>query len=99
MRVPHRCLRPRADAVPVAHPRRNTMAVLSSSLQRAGFAAFAIVVLAWTGLARAENAPPAEQHPAATTTGPRSGAGRGASTPASPATAEQHKLPPDSTTR
>ncbi|GAC1335912.1 MAG: peptidase S10 [Bradyrhizobium sp.] len=49
--------------------------------------------------AHAEDAPPpAQPLPAATPSGPRSG-GRAAATPASPAVAEQHRLPPDSTTR
>jgi carboxypeptidase C (cathepsin A) len=78
------------------------MAVLSSSLPRIGFAAFAIMALACAGLARAEDTPPAQQQPAASATEQRSGpgsGGRAASTPASPAAAEQHKLPPDSTTK
>src|SRR3981189_720006 len=59
------------------------------------------VVFSWGGGARAEDAPqPLEQQPAATPSGQKSGAtgGRGA-VPSSPAAAEQHRLPPDSTTK
>jgi carboxypeptidase C (cathepsin A) len=51
--------------------------------------------------ARAEDVlPPAQQPSAATPSGHKSGGpgGRAAATPASPAAAEQHRLPPDSTT-
>jgi carboxypeptidase C (cathepsin A) len=52
--------------------------------------------------AHAEDAPPpAQSQPAATPSGQRPGGsgGRAAATPASPAVAEQHRLPPDSTTK
>jgi carboxypeptidase C (cathepsin A) len=52
--------------------------------------------------ARAEDVlPPTQQPSAATPSGQKSGGpgGRAAATPASPAAAEQHRLPPDSTTR
>jgi carboxypeptidase C (cathepsin A) len=59
------------------------------------------------GSVRAEDTPPAAPQPAAsatpapTPTGQKGGASgnRGSTSPASPAIAEQHKLPPDSTTR
>ena len=62
-------------------------------------ARMAVILLALSVLAgaRAEDAPQPPQ-PAATPSGQKSG-GRGASTPASPAAAEQHRLPPDSITR
>ncbi|MGZ3322543.1 MAG: S10 family peptidase [Xanthobacteraceae bacterium] len=49
-------------------------------------------------VARAEDAPPPQEHPAAAPSGQKSGAGQ-AGAAASPAAAEQHKLPPDSTTK
>jgi carboxypeptidase C (cathepsin A) len=55
--------------------------------------------------ARAQDAPPSEPQPAATAPGQKPGEqkpgekGGRATTPASPATAEQHRLPPDSTTK
>ena len=63
-------------------------------------AAFAAVLLAFAMLAtaRAEDAPPAQEHPAAAPSDQRSAAGHPGA-PASPAAAEQHKLPPDSTTK
>ena len=68
-------------------------------------ACFALALLAFSiaAGARAEDAPspPAQQQPAATPPGQKGGAagGRGANTPNSPAVAEQHRLPPDSTTK
>jgi len=64
---------------------------------------FAAVLLVFALLAgaRAEDAPqPPDQQPAATPSGQKSGApgGRG-NAPNSPAAAEQHRLPPDSTTK
>ena len=63
-------------------------------------ATLAAVLLAFTMLAtaRAEDAPPPQEHPAAAPSGQKSGSGH-AGAPASPAAAEQHKLPPDSTTK
>jgi carboxypeptidase C (cathepsin A) len=58
----------------------------------------ALLVFAMAAGAHAQDAPPSEQQPAATPSGQKSG-GRGASTPGSPAAAEQHRLPPDSTTK
>ena len=61
----------------------------------------ALLVFSLVAGARAEDAPqPPEQQPAATPSGQKSGAtgGRGA-VPSSPAAAEQHRLPPDSTTK
>ena len=62
-------------------------------------ARMAVILLGLSVLAgaRAEDAPQPPQ-PAATPSGQKSGS-RGASTPASPAAAEQHRLPPDSITR
>ena len=61
---------------------------------------FALLALCWLAGAHAEDAPaPPSQPPAATPSGQKSGGGRGAGTPASQATAEQHRLPPDSTTK
>jgi carboxypeptidase C (cathepsin A) len=72
-------------------------------------ACFALALLAFpiAAGARAEDAPspPAQQQPAATPPGQPPGqkggaaGGRGANTPNSPAVAEQHRLPPDSTTK
>jgi carboxypeptidase C (cathepsin A) len=64
-------------------------------------ARIAVVLLAFSLLAsaRAEDAP--QPQPAATPSGQKSGGtgSRGAGTPGSPAAAEQHRLPPDSTTK
>jgi carboxypeptidase C (cathepsin A) len=67
-------------------------------------ARFAFVLLAFAMLAsaRAEDVPqPPQQSPTATPPGQKSAATgeRAAATPASPSTAEQHRLPPDSTTK
>ena len=62
----------------------------------------AVLVFAMMAGARAEDAPqPPEQQPAATPSGQKSGApgGRGGAAPNSPAAAEQHRLPPDSSTK
>jgi carboxypeptidase C (cathepsin A) len=62
----------------------------------------AVLVFAMMAGARAEDAPqPPEQQPAATPSGQKSGApgGRGGTAPSSPAAAEQHRLPPDSSTK
>jgi carboxypeptidase C (cathepsin A) len=62
--------------------------------------AAALLAFAMLAGARAENAPPPEQQPAATPPGQKSGApgGRG-NTSGPPAAAEQPRLPPDSTTK
>jgi carboxypeptidase C (cathepsin A) len=61
----------------------------------------ALLMMAVATGARAEDLPqPAQQAPAvATPSGQKGGGARGGGTPATPAAAEQHKLPPDSTTR
>src|SRR3981189_2261263 len=61
----------------------------------------ALLVFSLVAGARAEDAPqPPEQQPAATPSGQKSAAtGRGGTVPSSPAAAEQHRLPPDSTTK
>jgi carboxypeptidase C (cathepsin A) len=64
-----------------------------------GFAA-ALLAFAVLAAARADDAPPPQDQPAAAVSGQKSGGQGGrVSTPASPAAAEQHKLPPDSTTK
>jgi carboxypeptidase C (cathepsin A) len=62
--------------------------------------ALALVIFAMAAGARAEDAPQQPQ-PAATPSGQKSGGtgGRGAAPPTSPGAAEQHRLPPDSTTK
>ncbi len=66
-------------------------------------ARFAIALVAFTMMAgaRAEDAPqPPQQPPTAAPSGQKSGGPGGrAATPGSPAVAEQHRLPPDSTTK
>jgi carboxypeptidase C (cathepsin A) len=59
--------------------------------------AVAVVGFSIAATARAQDAPPAQPDPAARSSGQKAG-GR-ANTPASPAAAEQHRLPPDSTTK
>ena len=62
----------------------------------AGLLAFSLAIGA-----RAQDAPPADQQPASQKGGDSKSGDRGgrANTPASPAAAEQHRLPPDSTTK
>src|SRR3979490_2411378 len=62
-------------------------------------AVLAVAVLSFSIMttARAEDAPPSQPAPVAAPAGQKGG-GR-VNTPASPAAAEQHKLPPDSTTK
>ena len=66
-------------------------------------ARFAVALVAFTMMAgaRAEDAPqPPQQPPTAAPSGQKSGGPGGrAATPGSPAVAEQHRLPPDSTTK
>jgi carboxypeptidase C (cathepsin A) len=66
-------------------------------------ACFVLALLVWSTAAgvRAEDAPQPQQQPAATPSGQKAGGGggRGANTPNSPVVAEQHRLPPDSTTQ
>ncbi len=60
----------------------------------------AIMLSAALSSARAQDAPQPQTPAAAAPSGQKGGPGaRGGSTPASPAMAEQHKLPPDSTTK
>jgi carboxypeptidase C (cathepsin A) len=76
------------------------MAIHFAAPRRARFAA-ALLTFAMLAGARAEDAPqPPDQQPAATPSGQKSGGpgGRG-NTPNPPAAAEQHRLPPDSTTK
>src|ERR1017187_1142492 len=63
--------------------------------------ALALVAFCMMAGARAEDAPqPPQQQPAAAPSGQKSGGtGARANTPNSPAAAEQHRLPPDSTTK
>jgi carboxypeptidase C (cathepsin A) len=75
---------------------------MSIAAPRQAYFAAALLALALIAGARAEDAPPpAQQQPAATPAGQKSGGagGRAAATPASPVAAEQHRLPPDSTTK
>ncbi|MGZ5874844.1 MAG: S10 family peptidase [Bradyrhizobium sp.] len=68
---------------------------------RFGASGIAIALLAFAMLAtaRADDAPP-QDHPAGAVSGQKAGgAGGRAAAPASPAAAELHKLPPDSTTK
>jgi carboxypeptidase C (cathepsin A) len=76
------------------------MAIHFAVPRHARFAA-ALLAFAMLAGARAEDAPPPpDQQPAATPSGQKSGTpgGRG-NTPSPPAAAEQHRLPPDSTTK
>src|ERR1700681_1045496 len=76
------------------------MAIHFLAPRQARFAAVLLVFALLAG-ARAEDAPqPPDQQPAATPSGQKSGApgGRG-NAPNSSAAAEQHRLPPDSTTK
>jgi carboxypeptidase C (cathepsin A) len=60
----------------------------------------ALLALSMLSGARAQDAPQPSQQPAATPSGQKSGGTGGrASPPSSPAAAEQHRLPPDSTTK
>jgi carboxypeptidase C (cathepsin A) len=72
------------------------MSIHLAAPRRAGFAV-ALLALAMLATARADDAPPQEQ-PAAESSGQKSAGGR-AGTSAPVAVAEQHRLPPDSTTR
>ena len=73
------------------------MAIRLATPRHAGFA-IALLAFAMLATARAEDAPPPQEHPAAAPSGQKSGAGH-AGAPASPAAAEQHQLPPDPTTK
>jgi carboxypeptidase C (cathepsin A) len=75
------------------------MAIYLPAGRRARFAV-ALLVLTMVAGARAEDAPSPQQPPAATPSGQKGGGTGGrANTPSSPAAAEQHRLPPDSTTK
>ena len=77
------------------------MANVAAASRHACFA-LALLMGSMAAGARAEDAPPPQQQqPAATPPGQKSGgaAARGANTPSSPVVAEQHRLPPDSTTK
>src|SRR5450755_1109699 len=89
---------------------RTTDMAIAFTLPRIAGLVLALLAFTMVAGARAEDAPPPPaQQPAATPSGQKSGgaAGRAAapgspnsqSSPASPATAEQHRLPPDSTTK
>jgi carboxypeptidase C (cathepsin A) len=69
------------------------------AVPRHACAALALVIFTMVAGARAQDAP--APPPAATPSGQKSGgaSGRAAATPSSPSTAEQHRLPPDSTTK
>jgi carboxypeptidase C (cathepsin A) len=80
------------------------MNIALTALRRLGWAAI-FVAISLSGSARAQDATPSPQPssaaPAAQKAGPGQGGGgrRSGETPATPAVAEQHKLPPDSTTK
>ncbi len=75
------------------------MAIRFAAPRHAGFAAV-LLAFAMLATARAEDAPPPHEHPAAAPSAQKSGGAAGrASTPAAPVAAEQHKLPADSTTK
>lgn len=76
------------------------MAIRFAAPRHAGFAV-ALLAFSIMATARAEDAAqPPQQQPAATPSGQKSGGTGGrAATPGSPAAAEQHRLPPDSTTK
>jgi carboxypeptidase C (cathepsin A) len=75
------------------------MAIDFPTLRHARFA-LALIAFASVAGARAEDAPSPQPQPAATPPGQKSGgAGGRAGTPGSPSAAEQHRLPPDSTTK
>lgn len=72
-----------------------------SVLQRLGLTVFACALIGSVSVARAEDTPPQQSQQAAPPAAPRGGSAgaRAANTPASPAAADQHKLPPDATTK
>jgi carboxypeptidase C (cathepsin A) len=78
------------------------MTIALAALRRAGFG-LALGAACAFGSVRAEDMQPAPQPSASpsaqTPAGPKGGGGRANTPPASPAVAEQHKLPPDSTTK
>src|SRR5665647_315766 len=85
----------------IAGSRRKADMAIRFAVRRQAGVAIALLAFAMLATARAEeDAPPPHDHSAATPSGQKAGGPGGrASTPASPATAEQHKLPPDSTTK
>jgi carboxypeptidase C (cathepsin A) len=76
------------------------MAILFATLRQARFALALIAFCMAAGVHAEDAAQPPQPQPAATPSGQKSGGtgGRGAA-PASPAVAEQHRLPPDSITK
>jgi carboxypeptidase C (cathepsin A) len=75
------------------------MAFDFAALRHARFV-LALIAFAAVAGARAQDAPSPQPQPAATPSGQKSGgAGGRAGAPGSPAAAEQHRLPPDSTTK
>jgi carboxypeptidase C (cathepsin A) len=75
------------------------MTTLNAAPRRVGLA-LALALLSMPGAARADDAtPPPAQPSVAAPSGQKGGAGRAAAAPAQPAAAEQHRLPPDATTR
>ena len=71
----------------------------SRSATLSGALALALLAFAAAGVARADD-PPQPRPEAATPAGQKGGPGaRGGNAPSAPANAEQHRLPPDSTTR
>jgi carboxypeptidase C (cathepsin A) len=88
-------------AAELAQSGRKWMIGLRSSLRQTGLVALVALTVLQAGLARAEDAPPPQLQstPAPGPARPGPGGNRAASTPSSPSAAEQHKLPPDSTTK
>ena len=74
------------------------MAIQSPALRRAHVLVALIAISAMSG-ARADDEAPAHPQPAATPSAQKSGGAGGRGMPATPAVAEQHRLPPDSTTK
>jgi carboxypeptidase C (cathepsin A) len=77
------------------------MIVLRSPLRGIGLAALVSLAMLQADIARAEDAPSPQPQstPAPGPARPGPGGNRAASTPSSPSAAEQHRLPPDSTTK
>jgi carboxypeptidase C (cathepsin A) len=74
--------------------------IIALPVRRLSRLGLALVVLSMWGSARADDPPPAEKPAAATPSGQKSGAaGRRATDGADTPAAEQHRLPPDATTR
>jgi len=91
-------LRKMSQAVPGRSREAGRLTDMATGLQALRHARFVLALLAFSlaAGARAEDTPRPEQQPAAAPSGQKAG-GRG--TTANPPAAEQHRLPPDSTTK